>query len=63
MNYSEALEKLNSCGQEHVLKYYGELSEESQKSLLSQIEKLDMALLNCFSQKDISGKRGNFKPL
>ncbi|MDD7184969.1 MAG: UTP--glucose-1-phosphate uridylyltransferase [Ruminococcus sp.] len=63
MNYSEALEKLNSCGQEHVLKYYGELSEESQKSLLSQIEKLDMSLLNCFSQKDISGKRGNFKPL
>ncbi|MGN0677926.1 MAG: UTP--glucose-1-phosphate uridylyltransferase [Ruminococcus sp.] len=63
MNYSEALEKLNSCGQEHVLKYYGELSEESQKSLLSQIEKLDMSLLNCFSKKDISGKRGNFKPL
>lgn len=63
MNYNEALEKLNSCGQEHVLKYYGELSEKSQKSLLSQIEKLDMSLLNCFSQKDISGKRGTFKPL
>lgn len=63
MNYSEALEKLDSCGQEHVLKYYGELSEKSQKSLLSQIENLDMSLLKCFGKKNTSAKRGNFKPL
>lgn len=63
MNYKEAFDKLHSCKQEHVLKYYNELSDEAQKNLLSQIEKLDLSLLKCFGQENISEKRGNFKPL
>ncbi|HAP78862.1 MAG TPA: UDP-N-acetylglucosamine pyrophosphorylase, partial [Ruminococcus sp.] len=49
--------------QEHVLKYYNELSDEAQKNLLSQIEKLDLSLLECLGQENVSEKRGNFKPL
>ena len=63
MNYKEAFDKLSSCKQEHVLKYYNELSDEAQKNLLSQIEKLDLSLLECLGQENVSEKRGNFKPL
>jgi len=43
MNYQEAMAKLKTRGQEHVLKYYDELNAEEQKALLSQVEKLDLS--------------------
>ena len=41
MNFGQALEKLKAAGQEHILKYYNELTKEQQESLLAQIEETD----------------------
>lgn len=43
MNYTEAKALLGEHGQEHVLKYYDELSEEQRRSLLSQISKINFS--------------------
>ena len=45
MNYSEAMEKLKGCGQEHLLKYYGELTEAEKSVLLEQIELTDFSVI------------------
>mgnify|MGYP003328465136 CR=1 FL=1 len=37
INYDEAEKLLEKYGQEHLIKYYGELTENERKSLLSQI--------------------------
>ena len=37
MTYNEALKKLTPAGQEHLLKYYDEISEEQKERLLKQI--------------------------
>ena len=48
MNYQEAVEKLEKFGQQHVLKYYDELTDAEKADLLSQIEDTDFAVLaNC----------------
>ena len=46
MTYEEAKQKLMPVGQEHLLQYFEELGEEEKKSLLKQIEDLDLSLLN-----------------
>ena len=38
MTLEQAKEKLAKYGQEHVLKYYGELTEEEKRGILDQIE-------------------------
>lgn len=43
MNYSEALAKLSTYHQEHLLRYYDELSPAEKDALLFQIEKLDFS--------------------
>ena len=45
MNYSDAMEKLKGCGQEHLLKYYGDLSEVEKSDLLEQIELTDFSVI------------------
>ena len=45
MNYSEAMEKLKGCGQEHLLKYYGDLTEAEKSDLLEQIELTDFSVI------------------
>ena len=45
MNYSEAMEKIKGCGQEHLLKYYGDLSEAEKSDLLEQIELTDFSVI------------------
>ena len=37
--------KCKEYGQEHVLKYYDELSAEQQEALLAQIDETDMSIL------------------
>lgn len=62
MNYEEARKKLSALGQEHILKYWEELSEEQRAALLKQIEDTDLSVL----AKLGSGKgdeRGTFAPL
>ncbi|MBQ1377958.1 MAG: UDPGP type 1 family protein [Lachnospiraceae bacterium] len=65
MTYQEALEKLSSCHQEHLLKYYDELNEAEKQALLSQIEKLDLSLLSLLSDEGGAREavRGTFAPL
>lgn len=63
MNYNEAYKKLEEYGQTHLLKYYDELSEDSKKSLLSQIENLDLSLLKLTRKDESENARGKFEPL
>ena len=62
MNYSEALQKLKNCGQEHLLKYYEELSDVEKTALLEQIELTDFTVI----EQGKSGeaiKKGVISPL
>ena len=60
MNYNEAVEKLKTFNQEHVLRFYEELNEDGKKELLSQIEKTDFTVIE---QAAESGKRGKIAPI
>ena len=62
MNYSEALQKLESCGQEHLLKYYEELSDAEKTALLEQIELTDFAVIEQGKGGE-SIKKGVISPL
>ena len=62
MNYSEALQKLESCGQEHLLKYYEELSDAEKTALLEQIELTDFAVIEQGKSGE-SIKKGLISPL
>ena len=63
MTFEEAKYKLEQFGQEHVLKYYDELSEEEKKSLLTQIEETDFSVLENCKNLGKSEGRGKFSPL
>ena len=63
MDYKQAFDKLSAVGQEHVLKYYEELSADQQKELLDQIENTDFSVLASLKEKDAAGKRGKITPL
>ena len=41
MNYTQALEMLRSCGQEHVLDGWNRLGAKARRNLLSQVENID----------------------
>lgn len=56
----EAEEKLARYGQEHVLKYYSELSPEEQRALLDQIEATDFGVLHYIKDGD-EGRNGRGK--
>ena len=53
----KALEKLKEYGQEHVLAFYDELSEEEKVSLLSQIEEIDFSVLENAERSDAKDSR------
>lgn len=63
MTYENAKEKLAKFGQEHILKYYDELSQDSKESLLEQIEKTDFTVLNHLESYGKGEGRGVFSPL
>lgn len=63
MNLAQAKEKLAKYGQEHVLKYYDELSEQEREALLSQIEATDMSILESCRHREKLGQRGIITPL
>lgn len=60
MNYNEAVEKLKTFNQEHVLRFYEELNEDGKKGLLSQIERTDFTVIE---QAAEGGKRGKIAPI
>ncbi len=63
MNYQEALQLTRKFGQEHLLRYYDELSGTEQAALLSQIEALDFSLLQNLQHHEGTSGRGFFGPL
>lgn len=63
MKYEEALKKVSEYGQEHVLQYYEELSEEGKAALLAQIAQTDFSVLAKATQEDKEQVRGVITPI
>lgn len=63
MTLEQAKEKLAKYGQEHVLKYYEELSEKEQQELIAQIEATDMSILAACRHKEELAQKGKITPL
>ncbi|WP_026520031.1 UTP--glucose-1-phosphate uridylyltransferase [Butyrivibrio sp. FCS006] len=63
MNLEEAKKKLETFGQEHVLKYYDELTDAEKQELLTQIDETDFAVLENCKNLGKSEGRGQFSPL
>lgn len=63
MTLEQAKNKLAKYGQEHVLKYYDELSSEQQRVLLEQILAADMSMLASCKNKEELNPRGVITPL
>ena len=63
MTLEKAREKLEKYGQQHVLRYFEELTEREKESLLLQIEETDFDIISsCRGSKDRES-RGVFAPL
>ena len=63
MTLEAAKQKLAEYGQEHVLKYYDELSEAEKEALLTQIEETDMSILESYRKREELTKKGVITPL
>lgn len=65
MNLNEAQSKLDSLGQTHLLRWFDELSDTEQDSLLAQIDALDPSLFEVFRnyQNADEAQRGKLEPL
>lgn len=63
MTLQEAKLKLEQYGQEHLLQYYKELSEEEKQALLAQIEETDMSVLAAIDNREELVKKGRITPL
>lgn len=63
MKYEEALKKVSEYGQEHVLEFYGELSEAEKTALLGQIEQTDFSVLAKAGEGEKKLKRGVITPI
>ncbi len=63
MNYEQAWQKLSEIGQQHLLKYFDELSKEEQSALLTQIEETDFSIIRFLDKRQDSLKKGTIEPL
>lgn len=63
MTLEQAKVKLAEYGQEHVLKYYEELSEDEKQDLLEQIEATDLSILEACKHKEELAQKGVITPL
>lgn len=54
MNLEQIKSLLKKEGQEHLLKYYDELGENEQKSILEQIARIDFPLINYFKDRNFN---------
>ena len=48
MNYEEAIKLTKKYGQEQLLDFYNELSEDKKESLLNQISKIDFEYMKSY---------------
>jgi UDP-N-acetylglucosamine/UDP-N-acetylgalactosamine diphosphorylase len=60
---TQAKEKLQEFGQEHVLRFYEELQPQEQAQLLEQIEKIDWSITKAYQQKGEALERGKITPI
>ena len=63
MNYEKTLKMLTEIGQEHLLKYYNELSEQQKEALLTQIEETDFSVIRFVDAGAETLGRGEISPL
>lgn len=63
MTLQEAQNKLSGTGQEHLLRYYDELSGEQREFLLAQIDDLDLGLLKCIGDSSKELEKGKIEPM
>ena len=63
MTLEEAKQKCEQAGQQHLLAYYDELTKEDQEKLLSQIEKMDITLLDLLKKENKEVEKGKLEPL
>lgn len=63
ITYLQAEEKLAAFGQEHILRYYEELTEEEKQALLAQIEGTDFSVTAFCANKEELVKKGRISPL
>jgi len=63
MTLEQAREKLVKYGQEHVLKYYEELTASKQQEFLAQIAETDMSILAASQDIESLTKKGFIQPL
>lgn len=59
----DAKKKLAECGQEHVLRYYDELSASDKEALLAQIAQTDFSICENAKHLGVADARGAFAPL
>ena len=62
MNYEEARKKMSDIGQEHVFRFFDELSDAQKRSLIQQIAETDFSVLRRINHGAGDG-RGVFAPL
>ena len=63
MVYEEALKKLSSYGQEHLLAFYDSLSDEQRASLFDQIDETDFSVISALANEKANTARGELSPL
>ena len=63
MTLEQAKEKIEKYGQEHVLKYYDEISAEEKQTLLGQIAAVDMSILESCKHREELARKGVITPL
>ena len=63
MTYEEALKKCQDAGQEHVLKYYDELTDNEREVLLTQIGETDFSVTGMIKDKESATQKGKIEPL
>ena len=63
MTYEQAKAKVEKYGQEQVLKYVDQLTEQERQALFDQIEATDMEIMECCKHKADLVKRGVISPL
>lgn len=63
MDLQTAKKKLSEYGQEHLLKYYDELSDASKEKLLTEIEETDMSVISYIEGGSASTNRGKITPI
>ena len=63
MNYEMTWKMLEEIGQEHLLKYYDELSQQEKQNLLTQVEETDFSVIRFLDSGKASLGRGKIEPL